>query len=500
MKDLKARTLRGGFAKVCAQATSFLLRIGSLMVLARLLDPKDFGLVSMVTVFTGVFSLFRDAGLSTVTVQRPTISHEQLSTLFWVNMLVGGILAILTAAVAPVLVVFYHEPRLLQVTLWLAVGFLLNAAGVQHAALLQRNMRFGALATVETVALVASIVVGIGMARGGFGYWALVAMALVVPGASMIGFWVAAGWIPGNPRRGIGIRSMARFGGAVTLNNLIVYAGYNTDKILLGRIWGAEALGIYGRAYQLVNIPTENLNSAVGSVAISALSRLQHERERFKSYFLRGYSLTLVLTIPLTIFCALFADDIVFVLLGPKWTGAATIFRLLAPTIVAFALINPLYWLLVSSGHVGRSLKMAFVIAPLVTVAYVAGLPFGPKGVAFGYSAMMTLLTAPLIVWATSGLVVSWKDILLAMRPPFLSAAVAMAVSFGAAPFLGQLHAPLPRLALEGSAVLASYLGVLLSNAEQRRFYFDLVGDLLKSSRVQTVRIEATPAVEGPPI
>jgi len=500
MKDLKDRTLRGGFAKVCAQAASFVLRIGSLMVLARLLDPKDFGLVSMVTVFTGVFSLFRDAGLSTVTVQRPTMSHEQLSTLFWVNMLVGGILAILTAAVAPVLVVFYHEPRLLQVTLWLAVGFLLNAAGVQHSALLQRNMRFGALAMVETLALVASIVVGIGMASAGFGYWALVAMALMVPGASMIGFWVATGWIPGSPRRGIGIRSMVRFGGAVTLNNLIVYAGYNTDKILLGRIWGAEALGIYGRAYQLVNIPTENLNSAVGSVAISALSRLQEERERFKSYFLKGYSLTLVLTIPLTIFCALFADDIIFILLGPKWTGAATIFRLLAPTIVAFALINPLYWLLVSSGHVGRSLKMAFVIAPLVTVAYVAGLPFGPKGVAFGYSAMMTLLTAPLIVWATNGLVVSWRDILKAMRPPFLSAAVATAVGVAAAPLLGKIHLPLPRLLLEGGVVLASYLGVLLSDAEQRRFYFDLLGDLLRSSRVQSVRIEATPAVERPAI
>src|SRR5215470_3254474 len=116
MNDLKGKTLRGGFAKVLVQAVGMPLRIGSLVVLARLLDPKDFGLVGMVTVVTGVFNLFRDAGLSLVTVQRPTITHEQLSTLFWVNILVGAILTLLSAAAAPVLVAFYHEPRLVWVT------------------------------------------------------------------------------------------------------------------------------------------------------------------------------------------------------------------------------------------------------------------------------------------------------------------------------------------------------------------------------------------------
>src|SRR5262249_2176449 len=159
-----------------AQGASFVLRVGSLMLLARLLDPKDFGLVAMVTVLTGVFNLFRDAGLSTVTVQRPSITNDQLSTLFWMNMLVGVIMAVLTVAAAPALVAFYHEPRLIRVTLALASGFVLNAAGVQHSALLQRHMRFFALATIETVALLVSIIVGVGMASRGYGYWALVWM------------------------------------------------------------------------------------------------------------------------------------------------------------------------------------------------------------------------------------------------------------------------------------------------------------------------------------
>src|SRR5689334_20677744 len=112
MDDLKERTIRGGFAKVCAQAATFLLRVGSMMVLARLLEPKDFGLVGMVTALTGLLNLFRDFGLSTATVQRVHVTEEQISTLFWINLLVGVILGLLAVGIAPIVVVFYHEPRL----------------------------------------------------------------------------------------------------------------------------------------------------------------------------------------------------------------------------------------------------------------------------------------------------------------------------------------------------------------------------------------------------
>jgi O-antigen/teichoic acid export membrane protein len=488
MKDLKAKTIRGGFAKVCAQAASFVLRIGSLMALARLLTPQDFGLVGMVTVVTGVFGLFKDAGLSMATVQRATISDEQVSTLFWVNMLVGITLASAAVALAPALVRFYHEPRLFSVTVALATGFVLNAAGVQHSALLQRQMRFAALAAIETVALVVSIVVVLVMAFSGFGYWALVAMPLTLTGGSTLGFWVCARWIPGSPRRGIGVASMMRFGGVVTLNSLVMYAAYNADKILLGRLWGAEVLGIYGRAYQLINIPTENLNSAVGGVAVSALSRLQDDPIRFRAYFLKGYSLVLVLTIPVTIACALFAHEIIWVLLGVKWMAAVTIFRLLAPTILAFAFLNPLAWLLVSTGHIRRSMKMALVIAPLVTASYVAGLPFGTNGVAFGYSAMMAALIVPMILWATRDMPVSSRDILSAVGPPLLSAIVATGVSVAFVYFCAQSLSPLRKLLAESSVLLAAYMVTLLFGLGQWAFYRDLIRQLTRRSDGHTAR------------
>src|SRR5215510_11833693 len=181
MQELKERTIRGGVAKVGAQGANLLLRVGAVMVLARLPGPKDFGLVGMVTALTGVLILFRDFGLSAAAIQKPNVTDEQISTLFWINIAVGILLALLTAAMAPVIATFYHEPRLLGITSALACSFLLNAAGIQHGALLQRQMRFTTLAIVSIVSLVVSNTIAIGGAMAGYGYWALVAMALAQP-------------------------------------------------------------------------------------------------------------------------------------------------------------------------------------------------------------------------------------------------------------------------------------------------------------------------------
>ena len=482
MKDLKERAVRGGFAKMCAQGANFALRVVSLMVLARLLDPKDFGLVGMVTAITGVLSLFRDFGLSSATVQRGDVTDHQVSTLFWINMLVGSMLWLFLSAMAPLISRFYREPRLLSVTLVLATSFLFNAAGVQHTARLQRQMRFTLLSFIDITSLILSISTGIGMAAVGYGYWALVAMTLASPIVTTACCWLATTWVPGMPRRRVGTRSLLRFGGTMTLNGLVVYIAYNFEKVLLGRYWGAEAVGIYGRAYQLISIPTDNLNSSVGEVAFSALSRLQSEPHRLKSYFLKGYAFVLALTLPVTVLCASFSTSLIMVVLGHKWIGAAPLFRLLAPTMLSFALINPFGWLLFSTGMVERSLKIALVIAPLTITAYVLGLSYGPKGVAIAYSTAMVLWVVPHIVWCIHGTVISFKDIVLAVSKPMFSAVAATAVVIPFQLIYGRFLSPLPQLLAGGALLFATYLWTLLYAFGQKDFYLDLLRMLRRRS------------------
>ena len=473
--SLKQRAVRGGLAKLLGQAVNFVLRILFVAAMARLLDPSDFGLVAMVTVITGFYGLFTEAGLSTATIQRAAITDEQISTLFWINLLVGLLLALLCLLSAPVVVRFYDEPRLFWIMVVMAGGFIITAAGVQHAALLDRHLRFAVMTAIEVLCQLASIAVGISMAFAGFGYWSLVASTIVSQIVFVSCVWAIAAWIPGLPRRTAGTRSMLRFGGTVTLNGLVVYLAYNMEKLLLGRFWGADVLGLYGRAYQLINIPTQNLNSAIGGVTFAALSRLQNDPQRLNSYFLKGYRLANSLTLPTTMFCALFADDIILVLLGPKWIDATSIFRLLSPTILVFGMINPFAWLLMSTGLQERSLKIALVIAPLVITAYCIGLPFGPTGVALAYSTAMIVWLVPHILWCVHGTAISPRDVLLAISKPLISAVLAGGVAFFAHFFIAQFNPPFLRLAAEGGVMFVAYFGMLLFVMGDKGLYLDLL-------------------------
>jgi PST family polysaccharide transporter len=472
---LKEKTIRGGTARLSGQAGRSLIRLASIIVLARLLDPSEFGLVAMVTVLTGVFEIFSTGGLSQATVQREEVSDEQISTLFWVNVAIGVLLAILCLMAAPLLQAFYKEPRTALVLAALAPAFIFAGAGVQHVALLQRQLRFGTLSALEVGSEAVAAIIGIGMALAGWGYWALVASALTMPLFVTIGAWATTGWRPGLPRHDRGVASMLRFGGTLTLNNLVVYAAYNFEKILLGRYFGTDALGLYSRAYELINLPTRIFNSAVGSVAFSALSRLQGDPIRFKNYFLKGYSLVLSVTLPTTIFCAALADDIILVVLGPKWTEAALIFKLLAPTILVFGIINPFAWLLQSTGLHRRSLHLAFVIAPLAIGSYLIGIPFGPAGVALAYSTALSLWVVPHVFWCLHGTSISVRDLLPTVGRPLFSGAAAAVVGIGIQYLADPIPYPLVRLMLAGTAMLAVYVWALLFVMKQKSFYVDLL-------------------------
>jgi len=268
---------------------------------------------------------------------------------------------------------------------------------------------------------------------------------------------------------------MIIFGGTVTLNSLVVYIAYNVDKVLLGRFWGAAALGIYGRAYTLLNLPTNSLHTALGSVAFPALSRVQGDPERFRSYFLRMYSLFLSLALPVTAACALFSDDIVWVLLGPKWSEVAGVFRLLAPTIMAFALIDPFGWVMFAAGRVTQSLKVALMIAPTTIVAYGLGLGHGPQGVAAGFSIAMVVLVAPVISWAKRQTSITTRDVLRTVMQPAVSVLAGVTAALLLWPRLNLVGQPLLRLIANCSVLFSVYLVILLFAFGQGRVYARLL-------------------------
>lgn len=482
-EEFKRISVRGGAATLFGQGFGTALQIGMTIVLARLLSPADYGLQGMVLSLTNLLSLFKDAGLSAAAVQQKDLSHEQASTLFWINLGVGAILTILTAAVAPILVVFYKEPRLLWVTIASSSIFLFNSVAFQHHALLDRSMLFATSARIGVVSSAISSALAVIMAALGCGYWALIAQNICLPIVDAAGVWMVLRWLPGRPRWASGICSMLRFGGTVSLNSLVVYFAYNTEKILLGRFWGAGALGIYGRAYQLANLPVQTLLSSVGTVAFPVLSRMQGDAQRLRRSYLQFHSAVVTMTIPAVLSCVVFADEIVRVVLGPKWAGVAAVLRLLAPTALVFAVVNPLSWLLRATGQVARSLKIALFLAPVVILGIVAGLRHGPPGVAMGYSGAMLLLAAPLVAWAKHLTVVSTADYFDCIKRPIGAGAIAWSAGWlFAAAFR---HALTPIELLISGLLLSSslYAAVLLFVMGQKDMYVDLFRQLVRRNR-----------------
>jgi len=387
--DLKGRSVRGGMLTITSQGAQFLLQSVSTVVLARLLVPADYGLVAMVTAITGMGQAFADMGLSEATIQHPEITHDQVSTLFWINVAIGLTLMSITAALAPVLAWFYREPRLIGITLVVSLTFLIGGLRVQHDALLRRQMRFLSLAIRDVAAYVLAVPVAIFLAWRGFGYWALVALPLTLNSTVMLLSWLMAGWKPSLPRRGAKVRSLIAFGGNVAASYFVLNLNRSSDSVLIGWYWGAGPLGLYSRAFNLLMLPVRQLGTPARSVAVPAFSRVQNDPERLAHFYLRTANLIMWITAPIFGFLFVAAEPVIVLTLGSRWREAAPVFQILAIFALGQLMFESAVWLLVSRGQSKRLLKLSLIISPIVVGSYALGLRFGIKGVALSGSLVL---------------------------------------------------------------------------------------------------------------
>ena len=387
--DLRGRSVRGGLLSVTSQGAQFLIQSIATVVLARLLTPADFGLVAMVSTITGLGQAFADLGLSEATIQRKEISHDQVSMLFWINVAIGLGLMLVTVTLAPVLARFYRDPRIVNITLLLSLTFLVGGLRVQPDAILRRQMRFSSLAIRDVSCYALAVPVAITMAWRGAGYWALVAMPLIVNSTQMTLSWLMVNWRPGLPRRDAKVGSLIAFGGNVAASYFITNVSRNADNVLIGWYWGAGPLGLYSRAYNLLMLPVRQLSAPVGAVAIPAFSRTQDDPERLARYYLRTVNLVLWISAPVFGFLFVAAQPVIALLLGNQWHAAAPVFQILAISALGQLLLDSTIYLFVSRGQSQQLLRLMLVISPIIVGGYAIGLPFGIKGVALSGSLVL---------------------------------------------------------------------------------------------------------------
>jgi PST family polysaccharide transporter len=397
--DLKRISVRSGVFAMTAQMSKSCLQILTTVILARLLNPEDFGLVAMVAAVTGFVLLFKDMGLSLATVQKTEVNHAQISTLFWVNTGCGIALAGLTTMLGPLLAWFYGEPRLTLLTAGLAGAFVFGGLTVQHEALLKRQMRFGTLAIIGIASTSIGVITAVVFALGGAGYWALVAMHLAIAVSTAAGAWIFCLWRPGLPTRLSGVKSMLTLGGHVTGFNIVNYMARNLDKILIGRYGGPVLLGFYDRAYQVVLLPIVSVRTPLLNVAVPALSRLKDEPARYKKYYTKLILLISMVTMPVMVFCFVCSESMISLVLGDRWIQVNDVFKVLA--LVGF--IEPVAGtrgsVLMSLGQGRRCLWWGLLNGLVIGTAFAIGVKWGALGVAAGYAIGVYALLLPSLLY-----------------------------------------------------------------------------------------------------
>lgn len=478
---LKKRSLRGGAITLVSQATTVVLQLVSTVVLARMLTPDDYGVMGMVLSFVALAALFKDLGLSSAAIQKANLTVEQQSNLFWINALFGLGLTLVFAAAAPLVAWFYDRPELLGLTWVLSLTFVLGGLSAQHNAMLVRHMQFGRQAIVNIFGIAVTFAVSVALAYLGYGFWALGWGHVAGAAARTLLIWAFSPFVPGGWKRGVGTMDMIRFGANVTGFNFVNYFSRNLDNILIGKFVGADALGVYGRAYQLMLFPVQNLRAPIDAVTYPALCRLQDSPEEWRRYHMQTLRVLSFLTMPLVAWMFLVSEPLILLLLGEKWAGVIPIFQILA--IVAF--IQPCASMvgsvMLSVGKSRRYFMQGTAVAVVMSVAFAIGVNWGAEGVAWAYVVAMYLVLVPMLLTAYHETAMTPSDFFKSLSLPAMISLTAL-LAATVVRQLATVSTPFVEIVLVTVVFVISALGPLLLLPSGRT----LLADILKMYRSAT--------------
>lgn len=464
--DLKRQITRGALSSGIAQGVRLLAQIGTVVILSRLLPPAEFGIVAMAAPVLALVLLFQEFGIAQAIIQKQVLTRAEVATLFWIAVALSAAFALALILAAPLVARFYGEPNVGLLTAAMAANALVAGVGAQHIALLNRGMRFGMLATLDTMGAVAGLAVGVAWAWYAPSFWAIYAGSLVTTVVPALGAWVATGWIPSLPARGTGARSSLHFGAGVAGFNVANFFARNLDKVLIGRVWGEIPLGLYDRAYKLMLFPTQQVNAPLSRVMLPALSRMADEPPRYRYAFLRAMNQILMLSLPGIAFMTASAAILVPFLLGEDWHGAVPIFAALGLAGILQPLNNPCGWLFVSQARTWEFMRWGLFNAVTCILGFVIGLPYGAVGVAVVYAIGEIIRTPLLWLYATRKGPIRRRDAVSLALPHILGALAALAVVHTLVSFVNT--SPVVLLAMSAMAAYAAAFTVIAAFPQGR--------------------------------
>lgn len=446
-----------------AQVSKILGQVVSVAVLSRLLPPSAYGVIAMASVVTSLVGLLRDMGTGTAVIQRRELTPEFTDTVFWMNVVLGAVLALVLIGAAPWIADYFHEPQLLGVLMVLALMFPLGSMTTVHQALIERRSEFKSLAMLDVMNQTLGLVTAIVAALCGLGVYSFVLPSVVTTVVGSAWLWRRARWTPGLRWSSAAFKSLWGFTGHLTLFNFVNYFGRNADSMIIGRMLGSTQLGQYSMGYKLMLFPVQNISWVINRIMLPKLSRLQERPEAAADLYLRVLSQVITITAPLMLGLWAARESFVAVVLGERWAALVPLLAWLAPIGLIQSMTSTTGPVFMSTGRTDVMFKLGLASTVLFVVAFIVGAHWGGiEGVVMAYAVANAVNVTVVALSMNRLMPLGLAGLRRHLGPPLLSALAMAVVMVEIDLWLAAQSAhPVVRLACAGVVGLGVYLGLL---------------------------------------
>ncbi|MEJ5199801.1 MAG: lipopolysaccharide biosynthesis protein, partial [Anaerolineae bacterium] len=327
--NLRQRTLAGLFWSLVERVGLRVVQFLPTILLARLLAPEQFGLVGMLALFIALAQVFLDSGFGAALIQKRDATYTDECSIFYFNILVGGVVALALFFAAPLIAAFYNQPLLIPLTRWLSLDILLKAFGLIQTTLLSRTLDFKTQVKANLFATLCAGVIGVAAAYFGLGVWSLVIQTLSNTLLRTAILWRLSAWRPALRFSFAALRGMFGFGSRMLATGLLTVFFDNLYQVFIGKVFSATPLGLYTRAASLREVAVDTTSLAVGRVLFPALAFIQEDAERLRRGYARAIALATFFHFPLMVGLIVAARPLITLLFSDRWAACAPFFQLM---------------------------------------------------------------------------------------------------------------------------------------------------------------------------
>ncbi len=473
MSSLKQKVIHGVFwrmlERIGMQTMGFVVSI----ILARLLEPKDFGTIALITVFIALGSVFVHGGFGTALIQKKDVTETDYNSVFYLSLAVAFVLYGVLFVCSPWIAAFYNEPVLVPVVRTMAVSLIIGAVNSIQVAVLTREMKFKLSFQTSLISTFLAGVVGCFMAYNGYGVWALVGSSLASQISSAVVLWEVVDWRPRLIFSFAVIRQLFGFGSKLLISGLLGTAFSNIYSIIIGKLFSPTILGYYSRGQSMPNMIITSVRSTISSVIFPALSSCQHDKVRVKEIVRRMLKSTSFLVFPLMFGLAVVAKPLVLILLTEKWLPCVPYLQLSCITFSFWPLHVANLQAINALGRSDIFLTLEIIKKVLIVITILVTFRFGVMAMVIG-QAVISPIGVAINAWPNRKLInYSLQEQVMDILPASVLAAGMAALVFGLAWIIPNMYFLL---------VAQVFLGVIVYFTGAKLFRFESAEYLLKTA------------------